>query len=207
MGSFLGYTDKLDFVTTLLNLIKGFKKIIKEKFKMNSNFQNDLVGSKKPNTSPTVTGPIKDTKKVDLKAVVSTFADVRQSKNTPIQSSLDAQLPKAVGKFFTLIGAEYQSTPDYDDSTKINHSTIYKVRVTSKHAWLNLGTELTVKIKEQKPVISEEELDDLMFGENSKPIVLAFDELAYYHFSNGESLNASNARKLNLSPKEVMDYE
>lgn len=140
-----------------------------------------------------------ETRKVE----VSTFAEVRQSKSAPVQSTLDKHLPEAVGPLFVLMGAEYESTPDYNDPDKINHATVYSVRAASKKAWLSKET-LTIKVKEQKPIVSDDELEQIMFGER-KPIVLAFDDLAHYHFGTGESINASNVRRVNISPREAMN--
>ncbi len=134
----------------------------------------------------------------------STFADVRVSKNTPVQATLDKHLDKALGRYFTVNGAEFQETPDYDDPDKLNTATIYSVRVTSKKAWLPLGTELQIKVKDHKPIFSQSELQDIMFG-STAPVVVAFDELAHYHFGNGESLNAADVRKVNISVKEAMN--
>ncbi len=134
----------------------------------------------------------------------STFADVRVSKNTPVQATLDKHLDKALGRYFTVNGAEFQETPDYDDPDKINTATVYSVRVTSKKAWLPLGTEIHVKVKDHKPIFNQQELQDIMFG-SSAPVVVAFDELAHYHFGNGESLNAADVRKVNISVKEAMN--
>lgn len=134
----------------------------------------------------------------------STFADVRVSKNAPVQATLDKHLDKALGKYFTITGAEFQETPDFNDPEKLNTATVYSVRVTSKKAWLPLGTELQVKVKDHKPIFSQQELQDLMFG-STAPVVVAFDKLAHYHFGSGESLNAADVHKVNISVKEVIN--
>lgn len=134
----------------------------------------------------------------------STFADVRSSKNAPVQATLDKNLDKAIGKYFTVTGAEFQEIPDFNDPDKLNTATVYSVRVTSKHAWLSLGTELNIKIKDHKPIFSQQELQDIMFG-SSAPVVVRFDELAHYHFGSGESLNAADIHKVNISAKEAMN--
>lgn len=43
-----------------------------------------------------------------------------------------------------------------------------------------------------------------MFGSTS-PVVVAFDQLAHYHFGNGESLNAADVHKVDISVKEAMN--
>lgn len=63
-----------------------------------------------------------------------------------------------MGKRFTVTGAEFQETPDYNDPDKLNTATVYSVRVTSKKAWLPLGTELQVKVKDHKPIFNQSEL-------------------------------------------------
>lgn len=134
----------------------------------------------------------------------STFLEVRPSKNAPVQASLDKHLDKALGKYFTVTGAEFQETPDYNDPDKLNIATVYAVRVTSKKAWLQLGTEIQVKVKDHKPIFSQQELQDIMFG-SSAPVVVAFENLAHYHFGSGESLNAADVHKANISVKEAMN--
>ncbi len=134
----------------------------------------------------------------------STFADVHVSKNAPVQATLDKHLDKALGKYFTVTGAEFQETPDFNDPDKLNTATVYSVRVTSKKAWLPLGTELQVKVKDHKPIFNQSELQDIMFG-STAPVVVAFDKLAHYHFGSGESLNAADVHKVNISVKEAMN--
>lgn len=134
----------------------------------------------------------------------STFADVHASKNAPVQATLDKHLNRVLGKYFTVNGAEFQETPDYNDPDKLNTATVYSVRVTSKKAWLPLGTELQIKVKSHKPIFSQSELQDIMFG-STAPVVVAFDQLAHYHFGNGESLNAADIHKVNVSVKEAMN--
>lgn len=63
-----------------------------------------------------------------------------------------------MGKRFTVTGAEFQETPDYNDPDKLNTATVYSVRVTSKKAWLPLGTKLQVKVKDHKPIFNQSEL-------------------------------------------------
>lgn len=134
----------------------------------------------------------------------STFAEVHPSKNAPVQATLDKHLDKALGKYFTVTGAEFQETPDYNDPDKLNTATVYSVRITSKKAWLALGTEIQVKVKDHKPIFGQQELQDIMFGA-SAPVVVVFDQLAHYHFGNGESLNAADVHKVNISVKEAMN--
>lgn len=134
----------------------------------------------------------------------SSFADVRVSKNALVQATLDKHLDKALGKYFTVTGAEFQENPDYNDPDKLNTATVYSVRVTSKKVWLPLGTELQIKVKDHKPIFNQQELQDIMFGA-SAPVVVAFEQLAHYHFGSGESLNAADIHRVNVSVKEAMN--
>ncbi len=134
----------------------------------------------------------------------STFADVRVSKNAPVQAVLDKHLDKALGSYFTVTGAKFQEAPDFNDPDKLNAATVYSVRITSKKAWLALGTEIQVKVKDHKPIFNQQELQNIMFGSTS-PVVVAFDQLAHYHFGNGESLNAADVHKVDISVKEAMN--
>ena len=136
--------------------------------------------------------------------VASTFSDVRVSRTTPIQSALTTHLDKAIGDYFVVSGVEYQQTTDFNDENKINHASVYSVRVIKHKAWLPFGTEVRVKIKEQKPVVSEEEIEKLMLGKQ-KPIVVSFEDLSYFHFGSGETLIAQGIHRLNVDVKEVTD--
>jgi hypothetical protein len=125
----------------------------------------------------------------------STFAEVRLSKTAPIQAMLDRQLPKAIGNYFALVDARYEEKPNYSNPDQITHATIYSVRIVSKSVWIDRGTELHIKIKDSKPIISDKELDEIMFGEH-KPIILSFNNLSYYHFNGGESLLATGVQRV-----------
>jgi len=126
----------------------------------------------------------------------STFTKVRAGKNTLVQSTLDQHLVEAIGKQFVITGAEYQETSDYSDKNKINIATVYSVRVTNKQAWLPLGTEFQIKIKDHKPIFNQKELQDIMFG-----------NIVHYNFGSGEVVNATGIHRLNIDVKEAMNYE
>lgn len=136
----------------------------------------------------------------------STFAEVHESKTAPVQAVLDKHLADAFGKKFIVIGAEKEEKPDYDDKTKINTAAVYHVRVISKKAWLPLGTELSIKIKDQEPIFSAQEVQDIMFGA-SLPVVVTFEQLSHYYYGLGDSLSAKAIHRTNLTPKEVLENE
>lgn len=134
---------------------------------------------------------------------VSTFADVRPSKTAPVQAKLVGHVKDAIGDLFTVEDADYQSVPDYSDPDKVNHQTVYTVRSTNRKSWL--GSKLfEVRVKDQKPVISAEELQRISDGDQ-RPVVLRFLDLAYYHYAGGETISASSAEKVNISSKEARE--
>ena len=175
---------------------------------MKNNFSN-------PNLGNQTVKPVETTGKVDTESksgqqptrnLESTFAEVHSRKDSLVQGEFEKHLADVIGKHFVLLGAELEKKPDYDDKTKINIAAIYTARVTSKKAWLPLGTELRFKIKDQKPIFDQQELQDIMFGV-TPPVVVTFDEISHYHYGLGETLSAKAIHKTNLSAKEVMVHE
>lgn len=134
--------------------------------------------------------------------VGSTFVKVRPNKAFTVQNLLEHELPEVIGSFFSAIAVESVDRPDYDDPDKIHHDAIYTVMPIQRKVKAPAGTLLTVKVKDAAPILSMSELEKVQFGE-IKPVVLRFDDLAHYSFSTGETLNASKAEKLLISPSEV----
>ena len=65
---------------------------------------------------------------------------------------------------------------------------------------------IQVKVKNAKPIIGEKELDKVLL-QQTKPIILRFDDIAHYAYMGGETLNASKAERLNVSVQEAMNHE
>lgn len=174
---------------------------------MQHNFTKSNNGNVKPPVKPAeASGQVESTSKEDVRSLASTFTEVHARKDSLVQGEFEEHLADAIGKYFVLLGAELEKKPDYDDKTKINIAAIYTTRVTSKKAWLPLGTELRFKIKDQKPIFDQQELQDIMFGV-TPPVVVTFDEISHYHYGLGETLSAKAIHKTNLSAREVMDHE
>lgn len=131
----------------------------------------------------------------------STFANVRENKNTPVQVLMNKELPALIGSYYVLVSAEYQETTD-NDSGDVHTATVYVVKTISKKSKAKVGTLLTIKVKDSKPIISDNELNSIMLGE-AKPIVVRFKDIAHYAYIGGESLNATKAEKVNISPIEA----
>lgn len=135
---------------------------------------------------------------------VSTFSEVHVNKNSLVQSHMEMELQKIIGKYFVFDNLEYQEVPDYNDSNKINKATIYVVKVISKKAALSFGTIINVKVKDTEPLFAESEIENITLG-IQKPIVLTFENLAHYHFNNGETINATAVHKALIDVKEASE--
>lgn len=118
---------------------------------------------------------------------VSTFSENHVNKNCPVQSYMEMELEKVIGIYFVFDNLEYQEVSDYNDSNKINKATIYAVKVISKKAALPFGSIINVKVKDTGPLFAKHEIENITLG-LQKPIVLTFENLAHYHFNNGETL-------------------
>ena len=114
---------------------------------------------------------------------------------------MNKELPALIGSYYVLVSAEYQETTD-NDSGDVHTATVYVVKTISKKSKAKVGTLLTIKVKDSKPIISDNELTSIMLGE-AKPIVVRFKDIAHYAYIGGESLNATKAEKVNISPIEA----
>lgn len=135
---------------------------------------------------------------------VSTFSDSHVNKNSLIQSYMEMELERVIGNYFVFDNLEYQEAPDYNDSNKINKATIYAVKVISKKAALPFGSIINVKVKDTEPLFAEHEIENITLG-LQKPIVLTFENLAHYHFNNGETINATAVHKASINIKEASE--
>lgn len=134
----------------------------------------------------------------------STFAPVRESKTAPVQSQLDKVLPMVIGSSYLLMAVEEQQSTDSKNG-EVQSASIYMLRVISREARA-FRDLIQIKVKNAKPIIGEEELDKVLL-QQSKPIILRFDDIAHYAYMGGETLNASKAEKLNVSVQEAMNHE
>lgn len=134
----------------------------------------------------------------------STFATVRESKASPVQSQLDKVLPIVIGHTFLLIDVEEQQSTD-SKSGEQQIASIYTVRVLSRKARA-FRSLIQIKVKNEHPIVNNEELDKIML-QQAKPIILRFDDVAHYAYMGGETLNASKAERLDISIREAMNYE
>lgn len=134
----------------------------------------------------------------------STFAAVRESKTAPVQSQLDKVLPMVIGSSYLLMAVEQQQSIN-QKSGEVQIASVYTLRVISRKARA-FRDLIQIKVKNTKPVINEEELDRVML-QQSKPIILRFEDIAHYAYMGGETLNASKAERLNVSVQEAMNHE
>lgn len=134
----------------------------------------------------------------------STFAKVYPSKTAPVQVQMDKQLPLIIGSKFLLLDVEKEEKTD-DESGEIKTTSVYSVRIISKRAKA-FRQIIQIKVKNTKPIITDEELDKVMM-ELAKPVILRFENIAHYAYIGGESLTASSCERLNLSVQEAMKDE
>lgn len=132
----------------------------------------------------------------------STFVKVRNSKTQPIQSLMDADLYRYTGDLLQLDGIEQQETADRQTG-EVHLATLYTVKVIQKKAIAKLGTLLTIKVKNAKPILDPDRFSEDQLDDNAKKIVVRFDDLAHYSFIGGESLNASQIEIVPISTKEA----
>ncbi|RHW50334.1 hypothetical protein DS834_06705 [Lactobacillus bombicola] len=136
--------------------------------------------------------------------VGSTYAEVHVNKSSLIQSYMNKHLKDIIGDFFALDNQERQEKPDFTDKNKINKSTIYYVKIISKKAEMPFGSTIEVKVKDTEPLFTKQEIESITLGLR-KPIVLTFDNLAYYHFSSGETIIAGGVHEVKIGVKEASE--
>ena len=135
--------------------------------------------------------------------LLSTFLE-SNSKRTPIQTALTRPLIEAIGKCFLLLSGSTEMIPEANDDKKMIPRAIYEVRIISQNTLLPIGTVLTVKIKNSKSILNDQQNQALLFGQETNKIVV-FDDLSHWSFNNTEGLSASNIRILDVTPQEAMN--
>ncbi|MCZ3580528.1 hypothetical protein QP423_05350 [Lactobacillus jensenii] len=126
-----------------------------------------------------------------------------KSKRVPIQTALTRPLVEVVGKCFLLINGFTEMISESNDSDNVIPRAVYQVRTIGKNIQLPIGTVLTVKIKNSKSILNEQQNQALLLGQEKNKVV-AFDELSHWYFNNTEGLSASNIRILDIAPQDAM---
>ena len=126
-----------------------------------------------------------------------------KSKRVPIQTALTRPLVEVVGKCFLLINGFTEMISESNDSDNVIPRAVYQVRTIGKNIQLPIGTVLTVKIKNSKSILNEQQNQALLLGQEKNKVV-AFDELSHWYFNNTEGLSASNIRILDIAPQYAM---
>lgn len=134
--------------------------------------------------------------------LLTTFNESK-SKRVPIQTALTRPLVEVVGKCFLLINGFTEMISESNDSDNVIPRAVYQVRTIGKNIQLPIGTVLTVKIKNSKSILSEQQNQALLLGQEKNKVV-AFDELSHWYFNNTEGLSASNIRILDIAPQDAM---
>ncbi|MBP2057309.1 hypothetical protein J2Z60_000473 [Lactobacillus colini] len=131
----------------------------------------------------------------------STFAEVSQSKRTPVGSALDAMLPKAIGTIFKLVsGTTEQVEETKDGVTSSVDRAVYTVQVLNSEL-LPLGTELVIKVKGQKCILSENQNLQLLLSQTL--YIVKFEDISRWSFNSMEGLNATKIGFVKLSPEQL----
>ncbi len=132
--------------------------------------------------------------------LLSTFTK-NNSKRMPIQVALTRPLVEAIGKCFLLLNGTTEMIQEKDES--VIPRAVYQVRIICNNTRLPIGTVLTIKIKNSKSIISQEQNQAILFGQEQNKVV-AFDELSHWSFNNTEGLSATNIRILDIDPTAAM---
>lgn len=142
-------------------------------------------------------------KKVTNNGELLTTFNETKSKRVPIQTALTRPLVEAIGKCFLLISGSTEMISESNESDNIIPRAVYQVRIIGKNTQLPIGTILTVKIKNSRSILNEQQNQALLLGQEDNKVV-AFDDLSHWYFNNTEGLSASNIRVLDLTPQDAM---
>lgn len=88
-----------------------------------------------------------------------------KSKRVPIQTALTRPLVEVVGKCFLLINGFTEMISESNDSDNVIPRAVYQVRTIGKNIQLPIGTVLTVKIKNSKSILNEQQNQALLLGQ------------------------------------------
>lgn len=136
------------------------------------------------------------------KVEISTFAKVRNSKASPVQTLMDKELPRLIGNLFLLDTVEEQEVTD-PDTGEVHVHTLYTVKTLQQKAKAKLGTLIVIKVKDANPIVSQDKLmESILEGSNQK-LIIRFTDIAHYSFIGGEAINAKSANLVNISAKEA----
>lgn len=109
---------------------------------------------------------------------------------------LTKPLKDAVGEAFKLTSGSTEIAQDKEGNVITVPRAVYKVTTLNSNL-LPVNTELTVKIKGIKCILTKQDNMKLLF--NQKLVTVAFDNLSFWTFSGNEGLSASAIRVLELS--------
>lgn len=102
---------------------------------------------------------------------------------------MDADLSRYTGDLLQLDGIEEQETID-KQTGEIHLASLYTVKVIQKKVRAKLGTLLTIKVKNKKPILNPDTFAESQIDDNAKKVVVRVDDLAHYSFIGGESLKS-----------------
>ncbi|HJF21752.1 MAG TPA: hypothetical protein K8U93_06335 [Mammaliicoccus lentus] len=131
----------------------------------------------------------------------STFKAAIKRPGQAVGYLINESLPSLIGDIFKVNSVMSNRRVD-KDTGEIHEDTIYLVGAVSQRAVANLGYSLEIKVKDSRPVVSEQDIAQSAISEKS--VFLRFDDLAYYSFSSGETLLATNAERVNVSYQQAM---
>ena len=136
------------------------------------------------------------------KMELSTFAKVRGNKNSPVQTLMDEELPRFIGNLFLLDAVEEQEVTDADTG-EVRINSLYTVKTLQQNVKAKLGTLITIKVKDAKPIVNQNKLMENILDGSGKTLIIRFTDIAHYSFIGGEAINAKSANLVNITVKEA----
>lgn len=136
---------------------------------------------------------------------LSTFVPTSGKSRMPIASARQRSLQTVIGNVFKINGGFTEEVENRDDNGKIEKVSraVYECQ-TLNSRYLQVGTKLTIKIKNATSILNPEQNKQLLL--NTGTLVAAFDDLNHWSMpSNGmEGLSASEIRVLDIPLQEAL---
>lgn len=164
--------------------------------------ENQIENKKRPNVQPSARLKKPEFQNASTKVEPSTFAKVRGNKNSPVQTLMDKELPRLIGSLFLLDAVEEQEITD-EDTGEVRVNSLYTVKTLQQNVKAKLGTLITIKVKDAKPIVTQNTLMENILDGSGKTLIVRFTDIAHYSFIGGEAINAKSANLVNITVKEA----
>lgn len=134
---------------------------------------------------------------------LSTFAQVRGNKRTPITNAEQQQLPGIVGPVFRVIAAGndpvVERNEEGNETGVVTERGTYSVMPVGGSLANTLTTPLNIKTKGTACIFSKQQCHQLMWTTT----FMAFDGLRLWNVGGQEGLSADSARVVQLTEEEL----